>query len=66
MDRGPRWRLLRRWELVAALVLAALSLIALFSEHLNRSVGITRKPDLLAVLLTLAATLPLALASIRQ
>jgi signal transduction histidine kinase len=55
-----RWPSARQSELLAGVLLALLSLAALFSQHLDRSAGITRKADFLGVVLTLGATLPLA------
>lgn len=50
----------RESEAGAAILLALLSLAGLFSQHLDRSQGITRKADVVGVLLTLGGTLPLA------
>ena len=55
----------RESEIAAAILLALLSLAGLFSQHLDRSLAITRKADLLGVVLTLGATLPLAAAHAR-
>ena len=55
-----KWPSARQSELIVALVLAVLSLAGLFSQPLDRSQGVTRTADVLAVLLTLGATLPLA------
>jgi hypothetical protein len=55
----------RESEIAAAIRLALLSLAGLFGQHLDRSLAITRKADLLGAVLTLGATLPLAAAHAR-
>ena len=60
-----RWPSARESDLGAAIVLALLSLAGLFSQRLDRSLAITRKADVLGVVLTLGATLPLAAAHAR-
>jgi len=60
-----RWPSARESELAVAVLLAVISLAGLFSQPLDRSQGVTRTADVLAVLLTLGATLPLAVADAR-
>jgi signal transduction histidine kinase len=64
VGRQPTWKwpTLRRIEITASVVTAAVSVLSLFTEPLDRSIGVTRKPDLLGVVLLLAGTLPLAVA----
>jgi signal transduction histidine kinase len=65
VGRHRTWPSPRRLELAAAILLALSSVAGLFSQHLDRTQGITRKGDLLGVLLMLVGTLPLAAAHAR-